>query len=123
MKLSTKLAGEFADPVRSRGYSYYLGRQVRIDSGSSTQAYASVQGSQDYQTSLELEDGILYAMCDCPFFESDGPCKHLWATILAAESHGHLAAAAAAPKLDMIFGIDGEDDEDDEYLVDEDEDD
>jgi len=122
MKLSTKLAGEFADPVRSRGYSYYLGRQVRIDSGSSTQAYASVQGSQDYQTSLELEDGTLYAVCDCPYFESDGPCKHLWATILAAESRGHLSKAVSTPHLIVDFAaLDA--DEKGDYLLDEDDED
>jgi superfamily II DNA or RNA helicase len=123
MNLSKKVAHEFEASVRSRGVDYYLRRQVQVDAGSSTQAYAHVKGSRQYQTSLEWDDGALYAMCDCPFFVSDGPCKHLWATILAAESHGHLADAAAAPKLDMIFGIDDEDDGDDDYLLDEDDED
>jgi len=44
MNLSRKLAREFDDEVRSRGASYYLGRKVDIEAGSSTQAYAHVKG-------------------------------------------------------------------------------
>jgi hypothetical protein len=123
MNLSKKVAHEFEASVRSRGVDYYLRRQVHLDAGSGTQAYAHVKGSRQYQTSLEWDNGTLYAMCDCPYFESDGPCKHLWATILAAESSGHLAETAAAPTVNMIFGVDDEDGEDDEYLLDEDDED
>src|SRR5580693_5503783 len=120
MNLSRKLAREFDDDVRSRGASYYLGRKVNIEAGSSTQAYAHVKGSRKYQTSLEWEDGTLYALCDCPYFESVGPCKHLWATILAAEGQGHLSKAASASALVMDFGIDDPDGDEDGYLLDED---
>src|SRR5580700_70086 len=125
MNLSRKLAREFDDDVRSRGASYYLGRRVDIEAGSSTQAYAHVKGSQKYQTSLEWEDGTLFALCDCPYFESVGPCKHLWATILAAEGGGHVSEAASARALTVDFGtlapevaegyeLDEDDDEDEE---------
>src|ERR1700722_19119400 len=121
MNLSKKLADEFEPSVRSRGVDYYLRRQVHLDGGSNTQAYAHVKGTRQYQTSLEWEDGTLYAICDCPFFDSDGPCKHLWATILAAESHGHLADAASAPTVEMDFGsVDEDGEDDDDFLVDED---
>ncbi len=125
MNLSRKLAREFDDEVRSRGASYYLGRKVDIEAGSSTQAYAHVKGSRQYQTSLEWEDGTLFALCDCPYFESVGPCKHLWATILAAEGGGHVSEAASARALTVDFGtldaevaegyeLDEDDDEDEE---------
>jgi hypothetical protein len=118
MNLSKKLSREFDASVRSRGVNYYLGRQVHLDAGSSTQAYAHVKGSRKYETTLELADGILYAVCDCPYFLSDGPCKHLWATILAAEAGGHLAEAASTPDLIVDFAANDQDDED--FLVDED---
>src|SRR5580693_3472775 len=121
MNLSRKLAREFDDDVRSRGASYYLGRKVNIEAGSSTQAYAHVKGSRKYQTSLEWEDGTLFALCDCPYFESVGPCKHLWATILAAEVSGHVSEAASARALTVDFGALSSD-EDDSYELDEDDD-
>jgi len=121
MNLSRKLACEFDDDVRSRGASYYLGRKVDIEAGSSTQAYAHVKGSRKYQTSLEWEDGTLFALCDCPYFESVGPCKHLWATILAAEGSGHVSEAASARALTVDFGV-LDPDEDDDYELDEDDD-
>src|ERR1700684_1739876 len=121
MTLSRKLAPEFDDDVRSRGASYYLGRKVDIEAGSSTQAYAHVKGSRKYQTSLEWEDGTLFALCDCPYFEAVGPCKHLWATILAAEGSGHVSEAASARALTVDFGVDSPAEPDD-YELDEDDD-
>jgi hypothetical protein len=106
MSLSTRLAGEFDVGIRQRGHSYYLQGRVRILHGDASEVEARVRGSSSYDVDLDFtsEDGVLSAWCDCPYFESDGQCKHVWATILAAELRGHLSAAASAPNLALDCG-------------------
>jgi hypothetical protein len=65
------------------------------------------------------EDGVLVAWCDCPYFGSDGACKHVWATILKAEAHGYLSEAASAPKVLLECGAEFDEDDPD-YMDDED---
>jgi superfamily II DNA or RNA helicase len=116
MNLSRRLAGNFSGAVRQRGQSYFWQGRVRIRDGSESDVAASVRGSQNYEVSLVWHsgDGVLSANCDCLYFDSDGPCKHLWAAILAAESDGYLAATAAAPKLTLNCGDYGFDEESEE---------
>src|SRR5947209_611764 len=99
MNLSTTLAGDFSPPVRRKGQLYYWQRRVRIESGSHSHVEARVQGSQTYDVRLNLDEGVLFASCTCSYFDSNGPCKHLWATILAAEARGDLSTAATIPNL------------------------
>ena len=96
MKLSKKLAGDFSAAVRGRGMSYFFQGRVRIQHGSDSQVDGRVLGSQPYEVSIDWENGVLFASCNCPYGGSNGPCKHVWATILAAESRGYLSAARAA---------------------------
>jgi superfamily II DNA or RNA helicase len=98
MKLSTRLAKEFGTNVRDRGEEYFWRGRVRIEDGSDTEVEACVRGSETCYVSLEWNDGVLGTWCDCSYFiESGIPCKHLWASILSAESQGYLTAAALAP--------------------------
>jgi superfamily II DNA or RNA helicase len=100
LNLSALLAPQFTRNVRHRGEEYYCGNQVRIERASETELHARVRGSQTYDVALNFRDGILSVWCDCPYFVDNGvPCKHLWATILAAEAQGGLSAAASAPQL------------------------
>src|SRR5439155_20905480 len=119
MNLSTRLAGDFSSAVRNRGRSYFWQGRVRIQTGSSAHAKARVRGSESYEVSLNWKNGVLSAWCDCVYFESEGPCKHLWATILAAESRGYLSQAASAARLVLDCGDYGSDngfeDFEDEY--------
>ena len=100
MNLSTKLAREFPSGVRSRGLDYFWRRRVSIQHGSADQVNAQVRGTRLYDVQLSLEGGVLSAVCDCAYFETDGGCKHVWATILAAEAHGYLSAASGNVFLD-----------------------
>ena len=107
MKLSTRLAGDFDTPVRRYGQAHFWYGRVHIQHGCDTDVAAYVQCSRTYQVTLDLEDdGVLYAYCHCPAFDEDGPCEHIWATILAAEERGYLSAAAATPGLYMDFSGD-----------------
>lgn len=104
MKLSARLADYFEPAVRRRGQVYHLQGLVRIQHGSASKVEARVHGSRIYDVSLEWNDGTLSGRCDCPYFDSEGPCKHLWAAILAAEARGYLSAAASAPNLSLDDG-------------------
>jgi superfamily II DNA or RNA helicase len=100
LKLSDRLAPQFTKNVRHRGQEYYWRDRVRIEGASGTELNARVRGSQTYDVGLNFRDGILSVWCDCPYFVDHGvPCKHLWATILAADAQGGLSVAASAPQL------------------------
>ncbi len=106
LRLSPKLAHLFTSTVRSQGQYHYNRGSVRIRSGTARAVRAVVQGSPPYEAELELVDDDLTLYCECPYFESDGPCKHLWATVLAAEDRGYLAKVEPRQK---VAGIGFED--------------
>ena len=108
MNLSKRLTGDFSATVRNRGRNYYWQGRVSIRHASKSQVDALVRGSRSYEVSLDWEDGVLAASCDCAHFESE-PCKHLWAAILAADARGYLSAVSAA---DVILDCGGVEDED-----------
>ncbi len=105
MSLSTRLSGDFTGTVRRRGQNYVWQRLVHIKSGCDRSVVARVTGSRPYDVGLDWQDGTLSAWCDCPYFVSEGPCKHLWATILAAETKGYLSALAEEPDLAVDYGL------------------
>src|SRR5947208_2359963 len=100
MQLSTRLAHYFAGEVRARGQEYFWNRRVRIKLGQEDSVEAEVRGNELYDVSVDLYDeNELDLWCDCAYFESTGPCKHVWATILAAEAKGLLLKVARARDL------------------------
>src|SRR5215469_6167702 len=101
MNLSSRLAGDFPAGVRRRGEEYHWQKLVQIEKGSDTGVDATIRGSQQYEVEMSWEPGALSVWCDCPYFESNGPCKHLWATILTAESRGLLTSAARDESLTL----------------------
>jgi superfamily II DNA or RNA helicase len=71
---------------RNRGESYFRSGRVSVIQSDSERFSASVRGTQRYDVSLQLDDDRLIVKCTCPYFEgSIEPCKHIWATILAAD--------------------------------------
>jgi superfamily II DNA or RNA helicase len=69
---------------------------------------------------LQLEGGRLAMGCDCAYAAGGELCKHLWATIRAADAEGHFATARSARRLalhlivpdDLRFDGGGDDDPD-----------
>jgi superfamily II DNA or RNA helicase len=128
MSLSTKLAANFTKNVRKRGDDYYCKGRVMIHEGSQSELTACVRGSGFYEVQFTWRDNKLAVWCDCPHFVEQGvPCKHVWATTLAADQHQYLTAAASADKLILDLdalgadGLDGRDYHDgDEELYEED---
>src|SRR5260370_16900077 len=46
-----------------------------------------------YQVNLSRQDDEVHVLCNCPFFETESACKHIWATILAADEKSYLLGA------------------------------
>jgi len=107
MGLAEAVRRNFRPGIRDRGSNYYTIGLVRIKTGSATHVDAVVHGSTAYEVSLELHSTTLNAWCDCPFFSSEGPCKHLWATILKAEASGYLASTP--PDVQLVEELSGDD--------------
>ena len=90
-RISSELAYFFSGSVRSRGQQYHWRGAVRIREGSPFSVEGTVRGSQAYHVEVEWDEGELSFFCSCPFFETEGPCKHLWAAVLTAEAKGYLS--------------------------------
>ena len=101
MSLAAKLDLFFDGGARSRGEKLFASRAVRWIESSGHHAVAQVMGGSPYQVRLTLEDDALWTWCDCPYFYDQGPCKHLWAAVLEADSRGALADADAVKHLEI----------------------
>ncbi|MCX6603170.1 MAG: SWIM zinc finger family protein, partial [Acidobacteria bacterium] len=109
MKLSTQVARAFATTVRARGNAYFLSGAVRLEEGSAVRVVTQVRGSRNrYEVEIDWEERDLSMYCECPYFASDGPCKHLWATVLYAESAGLLSAVQ---NIQEIYELESGDDD------------
>src|SRR5436853_5348473 len=119
MSLTSKFSSEFDSAVRSRGHSYYKIGRVRITQGDNEGVVAIVRGSENYRVTLSIEGKSLVVFCTCSYFDQD-VCKHIWATLMAAEARRLLDAMPEPTRLRMS-DVD-EDDFDDEDYEDEDDD-
>ena len=100
MHLASILSNAFGTSSQDRGDKYFRQKRVQIRKGSSAELTARVRGSQPYQVMLKWSGSKLAVFCDCPYFSDQGQiCKHLWATILAADEQGYLSDATAAGKI------------------------
>src|SRR5215468_3220550 len=105
MSLIRQLSSDFSSAVRSRGSDYFQEGRVKITDGSDWEVFARVRGSRIYRVDLSLEAHGLVVHCDCSSFER-GPCKHLWATILAAEGKGYLRGDGVLGPLEIVQDFD-----------------
>ena len=108
MGIAYRVAREFADGVRARGQSYFAKGRVVITSAKPGEiVVAKVRGTEPYRVKLRSRNGRLLASCTCPYFGPEGePCKHLWATILAADARMLLPADPNRP-LRLIADVRG----------------
>ena len=93
MALTQCCSRSFDSATRSRGAAYYYGRCVEITSRRELGVSALVHGGspQPYEVELDWEradEGAVDAFCTCPRYADGNLCKHVWATILAADAQG-----------------------------------
>src|SRR5215467_6179707 len=100
--LTTRLSSNFAMKTRSKGSNYYYRDQVDIVDGDDYTAVAIVRGSEYYDVDLSIEDQTLQVYCSCPHFFT-AYCKHIWATMLAAEAEGLLEAGRTVRRMGRLL--------------------
>ncbi len=106
------LTSTFPEKIRQRGAMYFVSDAVHIKKKSRDEILAYVDGSHEYVTGLTMDGARLTLSCDCPYFLTNGPCKHLWATILAADRMGALAAMPTFNTIRLNQDEGSEDDDD-----------
>src|SRR4051812_22396834 len=98
MVLTASLIPFVAKGTRERGREYFLSRRVTIVEGDEWYVGATVRGSRTYDVQLVREPESIDASCSCPFCrDSFELCKHIWATLLAAEVEGFLKGDGRRP--------------------------
>jgi len=85
----------FGAATIKRGWEYFQSDRVTLEDVAETTALAVVRGSRTYEVTVEIDPDEKQASswCSCPAARR-GPCKHVFATLLALEEH---AACAARP--------------------------
>ena len=64
-----------------------------------------MRGTAKYRVRVRLRGSKLLASCSCPYFGPQGePCKHLWATLLLADSRGLLQSPPVFPVRLVVEG-------------------
>ena len=91
MSLTSLAANLFDRNVRARGSAIYENHRVKVSTAGPDHLFARVQGTDLYDVRISKYEGGLEVWCDCIAFEDYGPCKHLWAAVVAAEQRGALA--------------------------------
>ncbi len=98
MGIAQKVARNFSDAVRTRGQSYFVKGRVTVMAARAGEVVARVRGTAKYRVRVRLRGSKLLASCTCPYFSPQGePCKHLWATLLLADSRGLLQSPPVFP--------------------------
>ena len=92
--ITDAIADQVAPLTKQRGRSYFVSGAVRLIEGDADHVVATVQGSRRYDVEISAGEVLVDTSCTCPFFSRDyEPCKHIWATALAAEQKGYVGIA------------------------------
>ncbi len=102
MTLASQLNFAFDDGVIRRGRQLWQSGAVRVKDADPHHVYGQVRGGSLYDVRIRLHDDDLEAWCDCAYFESNGPCKHLWAFIIECDRRGVPAEAFKKQIADLV---------------------
>jgi superfamily II DNA or RNA helicase len=123
MSLADRCFHHFDSGVRNRGHQYFHEGRVSVRSRGASDLLAVVEGESAYEVMLDwgYSREQLAVCCTCPYYADHDICKHIWATILAAD------AKRITPGGTKRLGIlpmepDDYDTDDDEWLDDFDDD-
>ena len=120
MSLSTELSSDFPSVIRARGSEFFREGKVKVKHGCPWDVEATVRDNLSYRIQLERNELEVFAECSCPYYETDGACKHIWAVILEADEKGYLTGDGKNRPLSLTTVWDG--DEEDDFYDDDEED-
>jgi superfamily II DNA or RNA helicase len=106
MTLASSLAPFVESRIRGRGREYFARGMVSLLSCGPVAVEAMVLGSEEYDVTLVREGQDLEAFCSCPYVDRGEPCKHIWATILAAEEANGLIGPRGEGPVRLVVGWD-----------------
>jgi superfamily II DNA or RNA helicase len=111
MTLSELLESKFRGDIRFRGAAYIQAERVSVIRVTPDHLFAVVRDGVEFQTQLSRDGGALTMTCNCVGTSANPSnnlnCKHLWATILAADS-GHYLSGSAKPGYFPPFAVEDE---------------
>jgi hypothetical protein len=119
MTLRSALERFVESNIRKRGMQYFREGLVEITESGSQAVEATVTGSDQYDVRLRRDRRWLRVSCSCPYFADHETCKHVWATILAADAKQALRGPGGSlpnrlgPEIDDDWDLD-----DDRYDLD-----
>ena len=91
MSLAEALSPSVPTKIRKRGAQYHRQGLVTLNTCNGERVEATVAGTESYEIRLRRNERVVWANCTCPYSEDRGEvCKHIWATILAADEKGGL---------------------------------
>ena len=93
MSILQHLSTDFDVRIRERGEEYFDQRRVSLGETRAGYIRAIVRGTGRYRVEIRWRPEEPLPMefrCGCPYFEDWGVCKHIWATLRAAEKIGVL---------------------------------
>jgi len=103
MSLKSRFAPQFNPKIRDRGFAYFRGGAVTILEHSESHVRAQVDGTIEYFVELSLALNSLDVACTCPYFYDGEDCKHIWATMLAADSKNYLSEVDRRGPLRLVY--------------------
>jgi superfamily II DNA or RNA helicase len=102
-ELSSLLARFVHSRVRKRGLRYFRSGQVAVHASSPDEVEATVTGSERYRVQLTRDAKDVVAWCSCPYFADHREvCKHVWATVLAADTYRGLRSPGGTLPLRLV---------------------
>lgn len=110
MYLQKYLSKSFSPRAREKGATLYETGSVKLLSGNQWEVSARVRESRNYTVDLTRDGEGIHVYCECDAWEYNGTCKHIWATILAADRQSYLLGVVGGnpPRLvdDLAEGSD-----------------
>ena len=103
MSLKSRFAPQFNPKIRDRGVAYFRAGAVKILDYYDGYLLARVEGTHDYFVELSLNLNSLDVACTCPYFAGGEDCKHIWATMLAADSKNLFSEIDLHGPLKLIY--------------------
>src|ERR1041384_1168135 len=103
MSLKSRFSPQFNPKIRDRGHGYFRSGAVKILKHSDSHVLAQVKGNFDYFVELQLTLNSLDVACTCPYFADGEDCKHIWATMLAADSKNYLSEVDRHGPLRLVY--------------------
>ncbi len=106
--LAERLRASVPARIRHRGEDYWRLGKAEVIEGGPQVVEAVVRGTEEYAVSLSFRrrKRLLEGNCTCPYFDDRlAICKHIWATVLAADAQGLLSSVRGVARVRLKPGF------------------